>query len=130
MQAHSRLAMLLSELKHSSRAVDTLEQLQALTQGSAQEAADVARRLQEARLAAKFGAVDHYKLLGLGRFISPEDVRACHIQMMPKRSVGYVHTISVLRQEAGCNTAAKADRPSVCIEPDVYWSDSLRHCGA
>ena len=77
MQAHSRLAMLLSEVKHSSRAVDILERLQGLTQGFPQEAADVARRLREARSAAKLGAVDHYKLLGLGRSVSPEDVRAC-----------------------------------------------------
>ena len=69
--------MLLAELKHSSRAVDILERLQSLTQGSPQEAADVARRLREARSAAKLGAVDHYKLLGLGRTVSPEDVRAC-----------------------------------------------------
>ena len=130
MQAHSRLAMLLSELKHSSGAVDALERLQALTKGSPKEAADVARRLREARSAAKLGAVNHYKLLGLGRFISPEDVRACHIQIMPRRSAGYVHTTSVLRQEAGCNTAAKADHPSVCTEPDVPWSkllDILEH---
>ena len=72
--------MLLSELKHSSRAVDILERLQALTQGSPQEAADVARRLREARSAAKLGAVDHYKLLGLGRTVSPEDVRACPVR--------------------------------------------------
>ena len=77
LQAHSRLAQLLSELRHSSRAVDILERLQALTQGSPKEAADVARRLREAQSAAKLGAVDHYKLLGLGRTVSAEDVGAC-----------------------------------------------------
>lgn len=53
-----------------------LERLQLLMAGGPSgETAEVARRLREARLAAKTGAVDHYKLLGLERSVLPEDVR-------------------------------------------------------
>ena len=75
-QAHSRLAALLADQKQASRAVDVLERLGELVKGSAEEAAYVAKRLRDARLAAKVGAVDHYKLLGLERGASSEDVRA------------------------------------------------------
>ena len=75
-QAHSRLAALLADLKHNNRAVDVLERLEGLVKGLPLEAADVARRLRDARLSAKFDAVDHYKLLGVDRSVSSEDVSA------------------------------------------------------
>lgn len=74
MQAHSRLAALLADLKHNDRAVDVLERLEGLVKESPLETADVARRLRDARLGAKFDAVDHYKLLGLDRNATSEDV--------------------------------------------------------
>jgi len=73
-QAHSRLAALLADVKHSNSAVDILEKLQGLVKGSPGEAADVARRLGDARSAAKSGAIDHYKLLGLEHSVSSEEV--------------------------------------------------------
>ena len=54
--------------------MDILEKLQGLVKGSQGEAADVARRLKDARSAAKSGAIDHYKLLGVEHSVSSEDV--------------------------------------------------------
>ena len=73
-QAHSRLAALLADLKQHNRAVDVLERLEGLVKGSPRDAADMARRLRDARLSAKSEAVDHYKLLGLDRNVPSEDV--------------------------------------------------------
>ena len=100
-QAHSRLAALLADLKHNNRAVDVLERLEGLMKGSPWEAADVARRLCDARLGAKSNAVDHYKLLGLDRGVTSEDVSiaccpciltCCRTSLLDNRARINVHT--------------------------------------
>ena len=92
LQAHSRLAALLRELKHHSREVDVLEELQVLVKGDKIEEAAVARRLREARTAANSGthnkapAVDHYKVLGVERSVSAEDVSHLLTHQWPQLS--------------------------------------------
>ena len=83
LQAHSRLAALLMDLKHNNRAVDVLERLDGLVKGSSLESADVARRLRDARLGARFDAADHYKLLGVDRTVCSEDVSAIFHCLLP-----------------------------------------------
>ena len=85
MQAHSRLAVLLAGLKHNDRAVDVLERLEELVKESPREAADMARRLRDARLGAKSDAADHYKLLGVDRSATSEDVSAVCPPVHPDR---------------------------------------------
>ena len=93
LQAHSRLAALLRELKHHSREVDVLEDLQPLVKGDKIEEAALARRLREARVSAKSGthdkapAVDHYKVLGVERSVSAEDVSHLLNHQWPQVSV-------------------------------------------
>ena len=81
LQAHSRLASLLLEVRCSQAAVATLESLlQALPESSrtaeqhtAQKSAQ--QRLQEARSATRRGQkMHHYKLLGLERGCTTEEV--------------------------------------------------------
>ncbi len=81
LQAHSRLASLLLEVRCSQAAVATLESLlQALPENSRTAEQRTARksaqqRLQEARTAARRGQkLHHYKLLGLERGCTTEEV--------------------------------------------------------
>lgn len=81
LQAHSRLASLLLEVRCSQAAVATLESLlQALPENSRTAEQRSARksaqqRLQEARTAARRGQkLHHYKLLGLERGCTTEEV--------------------------------------------------------
>ena len=81
LQAHSRLASLLLEVRCGQAAVATLESLlQALPESSSTAEQCTARksaqqRLQEARTAARRGQkMHHYKLLGLERGCTAEEV--------------------------------------------------------
>ena len=72
MQAHSRLAALLREVGHAEGTVAALERLAALPGGGA---GDAQARLREAQAPARRRAVtNHYKLLGLPRSTSAEEV--------------------------------------------------------
>ncbi|EIE19931.1 hypothetical protein COCSUDRAFT_58168 [Coccomyxa subellipsoidea C-169] len=73
-RAHSRLATVLSELKHRTGEADALERLQALPVSAPAEAASVAQRLRAARTAARSATPDHYKVLGLARDADAEEV--------------------------------------------------------
>eukprot|EP00891_Asterochloris_glomerata_P007206 jgi/Astpho2/7206/fgenesh1_pg.00113_%23_41_t len=84
-KAHSRLASLLLEVRCSQAAVATLESLlQALPENSRTAEQRSARksaqqRLQEARTAARRGQkLHHYKLLGLERGCTTEEVRKAY----------------------------------------------------
>lgn len=71
-QAHSRLAALLREVGHVEGANAALERLIALPGGNA---GDVQARLREGQaLARRRTVTDHYKLLGLPRSASAEEV--------------------------------------------------------
>ena len=81
LQAHSRLASLLLEVRCGQAAVATLESLlQALPESSRTDEQRTAwksaqQRLQEARTAARRGQkMHHYKLLGLERGCTAEEV--------------------------------------------------------
>jgi hypothetical protein len=73
-QAHSRLATVLSELKHRTGEADVLERLQALPVATPSEAAAVAQRLHAARAAARTATPDHYKVIGIARDADAEEV--------------------------------------------------------
>lgn len=83
LQAQSRLAAVLLQLKHRSAEADALEKLQALP---AAGQADVAQRLRAARAAARISAMpDHYQVLGVARDADADEVVSCPI---PSESQG------------------------------------------
>lgn len=81
-QAHSRLATVLSELKHRTGEADVLERLQALPVATPSEAAAVAHRLRAARAAAQTATPDHYKVIGIARDADAEEVSSAALQTM------------------------------------------------
>ncbi|KAK9838488.1 hypothetical protein WJX81_002562 [Elliptochloris bilobata] len=95
-RAHSRLGALLSEVRHTEGAVAALEKLSALPG----EAANAQARLRDAQaLARRRTTTDHYKLLGLQRSASAEEVRRAY-----KRSALSHHPDKALAQ---CRFAAR-----------------------
>ena len=84
-QAHSRLAAALLQLRHGAGAADALEALAGLLepeQGAqpkqAAEAADARRRLADARAMARHGLPDHYAILEVPRGATAEEVGGLH----------------------------------------------------
>ncbi|KAK9813108.1 hypothetical protein WJX72_009189 [[Myrmecia] bisecta] len=78
-KAYSRLATLLMEIHHADHAVTVLTELLALPGLEPSEASGLRRRLSEAQLAARRKATpDHYKLLGLPRTCTAEEVRKAY----------------------------------------------------
>ena len=118
-QAHSRMAVLLSEAGYPAMAAACLEEMRGLAGLTDRDAAGIASRLREAKAAAagRKASANHYKMLGLPQTCSAEEVRcaSCNRSLPSVTACCNVilGTMSVFSECHECNdrTLCQAMRP-------------------